>query len=179
MSEVKKEAPPSTEKEEKQIDCIITAKGSVYSYRDDGATQRYKTVEEKEYEPQLAIVFVPDYETLKRAAPPTFNVESILGEDESQYIKSLVSKIIPHGSRNYIVNASGTKLETNEQLDQETERIFLTFGTEEKVDFFIPVSIRPKIGYFTFDTRKYYDHKAGEWKRERHLGNKIVEIRYK
>ena len=168
----KKEGP-------REIDSIITARGSVYRYLPDGTTQRYKTAEQKEYEPQTAIVFVPDYETIKKSAPPSFNVDAVLGENETQCEQSLLEKVQGKGSRNYIVNAKGAKLDTKEAIEQETGPIFLTFGSENKVDFFLPVSTKPKVGYYTFDTRKYYDPQVGEWKRERHLGNKVTEIKYK
>ena len=163
----------------KEIESVVTAKGSVYRYLPDGTTQRYKTVEKKEYNPQTAIVFVPDYETIKKIAPSSFNIDFVLGDNEAQYEQSLLEKVQGKGSRNYIVNAQGVKLETKEAIEKETGPIFLTIGSDEKVDFFLPVSTKPKVGYYTFDTRKYQDLQDGQWKRERHLGNKVTEIRYK
>lgn len=170
---------PEGQQVPREIDSVITARGSVYRYLPDGTTQRYKAAEQKEYEPQTAIVFVPNYETIKKSAPPSFNVDAVLGDNETQYEQSLLEKVQGKGSRNYIVNAQGTKLDTKEAIEQETGQIFLTFGTDGKVEFFLPVSKKPKIGYYTFDTKKYYDPQTREWKRERHLGNKVTEIRYK
>lgn len=169
---------PPIEKEKKEIECVITAKGSVYNYLPDGTTQRFKKAENKEYEPQAAIVFVPDYETIKKIAPKDLDVESVFGENDAQYNQILLEKNQTKGSKNYIVNAQGKKLETNEAIQAENGPIFLTFGSEDKVDFFIPVSKEPKIGYYTFDTRKY-TNENGEFLRERHIGNKVTEIRYK
>lgn len=172
--------PPPPEKEvPREIDSIITARGSVYRYLPDGTTQRYKTAEQREYDPQTAIVFVPDYETIKKSAPSSFNTDAILGKNETQYEQSLLEKVQSKGSRNYIVNAKGSKLDTKEAIEQETGPIFLTFGSDGKVDFFLPVSIKPKVGYYTFDTHKYKDAQDGQWKRERHLGNKVTKIKYK
>jgi len=170
---------PRKEEEQGEIVGIITAKGSFYRYNPDGTTQRYKTIEQKEYEPQTAIVFVPDYETIRELAPSSFDVDTVLGKNGVQYKRSLLENIYREGSPNYIVNAQGTKLDTKEEIERETEQIFLTFGSDGKVDFSLPVSTRPKIGYYTFDTRRYYDPQVGEWKREKHLGNKVIEIRYK
>jgi hypothetical protein len=164
---------------DREIDSVITAKGSVYRYLPDGTTQRYKTAEQKDYEPQTAIVFVPDYETIKKSAPSSFNVYAVLGENETQFEQSILEKVQGNGSRSYIVNAQGTKLNTNEAIEQETGPIFLRFGSDNKVDFFLPVSPKPKVGYYPFDTRKYHDPQDRQWKRERHLGNKVTEIRYK
>jgi len=102
---------------------------------------------------------------------------AVFGENETQYAQRLLERTQTEGARNYVVNARGKKLETNQDVQKETGPIFLTFGSEAKVDFFVPVSREPKIGYSTFDTRKFYDEKEGVWKRERHLGNKVVEIK--
>jgi hypothetical protein len=169
---------PEKQKDQK-IDSIKTSRGSNYFYLPDGTTKRYKTAEQKEYEPQSAIVFVPDYQTIKKSAPSSFNVNLILGENETQYIQTLLERVQHKGSRNYIVNIDGKKIESNEAIQQEEGQIFLTFGTKDKIDFYLPVSKVPKIGYYTFDTKKYYDAKEGVWKRERHLGNSVLEIKYR
>lgn len=158
---------------------MLTAKGSVYDYSPDGTIQRFKTAEQKEYDPQTTIFFVPDYETMRKLAPPSFNVDAVLGDNETQYEQSLFQIVQGEGSRNYIVNAQGTKLDTMDVIVQETGPIFLTFGSDGKVDFFLPVSAIPIVGYYTFDTRKYHDPQDGQWKQERHLRNKVTEIRYK
>jgi hypothetical protein len=51
--------------------------------------------------------------------------------------------------------------------------------TGDTVDIVIPVTHTPRVGFSTFDTRKYKDEETGEWMRERHLGNKVVKINLK
>lgn len=170
---------PSPEVPNSDIDRIVTAKGSIYRYLPDGTTQRYKTVEGKQYSPQTALVFVPDFATIKKMAPPNFDVEKVLGKTEFQAEQTMLEFVQGKGARNYIVNSKGDKLDTNQAIASEEGPIFLTFGTTEGPAFHIPVSKKPRIGFKTFDTRKYYDVQDKEWKRERHLGNKVVDIQYK
>lgn len=164
---------------EREIDSVVTAIGSEYRYLPDGTTQRYQKAKNHEHTPQLALVFVPDYETLKKYASPELPFEDQFGDNETRYEQTLLGYVRYSGSRNYIVNKEGKKLETNQEIAQEPGPIYLTFGSEEKVKFTVPVSKKPQVGYYTYDTRKYYDEDEKEWKRERHLGNKVVEIRYK
>ncbi len=172
---------PEIKEKKKEIDCVITSQGSVYKYLPDGTTQRFKAVEGKEYSPQSAIVFVPDYNTLKKLAPPNIKFESMFGENETQYHQILLSYVQGKGKGNHIVTGQGDHLETNVDIDNEQGPIFLTFEDKNKgmVDFFIPVSKEPKIGYLTFDTKKWFDDQSKQLKREQHLGNDVVEIRYK
>ena len=158
--------------EQPAIDYIITEKGSEYKYLPDGRTQRFKKVENKYYEPQDALVFVPDFEWIKKNAPE--KILKLLGENETQYIQGLLEYIQGKGKKNYIVNKTGKKLEKNKDIADEDGQVFLTFGDKDKVDFLIPVAREPKKGFYTFDTRKYKEN--GEHKREKHLGNKIKEI---
>jgi len=78
------------------------------------------------------------------------------------------------GKKNFIVDSSGRKLEANAEIEAVDGPVFLTFGAGDKVDFFIPVTIKPRLGWYIFDTRKYKE--GDEYKREVHLGNKVVEI---
>lgn len=171
--------PKERKESERAVESVVTAKGSVYNYLEDGTTQRFKTTENKHYEPQSALVFVPDYETLKRIAPNDFDIEKVLGENQIQSDQRMLEYTRGKGFKNYIVNAEGKKLETNQEINNEQGPIFLTFGNKNHVDFAIPVSRKPKLGFKTFDTRKYKDQESGETKRESHLGNPVIEINYK
>ncbi len=169
---VKKSETPQSPEKEKQIDRVVTAMGSEYIFLPDGRTQRYKKVEDRYYEPQDAIVFVPDWEWVKKSAPK--NILKLLGENEVQYEQILLEHSQGKGKRNFIVDAKGKKLDTNEAIEAAEGPIYLTFGDENGVAFSIPVSKKPRIGWSTFDTRKFKD--GDEYKRERHLGNKVTKI---
>ncbi len=155
-----------------KIDFAETAKGSVYKYLPDGRTQRYKKVENKMYEPQNALVYVPDYNWVQKNAPE--QMRNVLGENESIYEEILLSYVQGNGKKCYIIDRKGQKLETNREISQTDGPVLLTFGYGGKVDFYIPVSNMPKLGWYTYDTRKYM---SGEkCLREKHLGNKVVKI---
>lgn len=161
---------------------IITARWSIYQYLPDGRTQRFKSVEQKLYPPQNAIVFIPDYETLKRVASQPgvrFDMASTLGENELQMLQILLEYVYRTTGRVYICTHAGDKLEHNSDIANHPGQIFLAFGDEKKshMDFYFPVSKEPKIGYHPFDTSKYpHPHNPQEHIRERHIGNKIVSI---
>lgn len=171
-------------KERKEtVNYIETEKGSVYQYLPDGRTQRYKKVENKHYEPQDALVFIPDWSWVSKNAPE--NVLMKLGENETQYNQTILEYAQVKGNKIYIVDGKGNKLETNQAIKETKGAVFLWFGHTENTgekdkliqDLAIPVSTEAKKGYYTFDTRKYKTEK--ETKREVHIGNKVKEIIYK
>jgi hypothetical protein len=156
---------------------VETAKGSVYRYLPDGTTQRFKKVEGREHDPQAALVYVPDYAWVKKNAPP--DLLARLGENEAQYTQTLLDYVHAKGLGVRILDKSGKSLESNKEIEEVGGLAYLAFFRNGKVDFYIPVSHKPKIGYSTFDTRKYYDQENEQWMRERHLGNKVVKINLK
>lgn len=161
----------SAEKQ-KKLRQVITAKGSIYEYLPDGRTQRFQTIEGIKHDPQDALVFVPDYEWVKKNASP--GMLNILGETPAQYNQTLLEYAQGKGKKCYIIDQRGMKLDTNALIAEAEGAIFLAFGDGEKIDFSIPVSRKPKLGYYTFDTRIFEDEEGR--KRERHLGNRVIEI---
>jgi hypothetical protein len=166
------------------IDTVITEKGSCYKYLPDGTTQRYKKLEEKHYEPQSALVYVPDYKWLE---------ENILGQLEKKYGKLfdgegdykqfLLGYIHKKGRKIYIVDQNNNELPTNKEIvdiRKKKEPIFMALGeklnNKIKIDVFLPVEHLPRKGFFTYDNRKYFDKEKGHYIREKHIGNKVVKI---
>lgn len=161
------------------IDMVETAKGSSYRYLPDGTTQRFKKVEGKEYPPHAALVYVPNFAWIKQHATPEM-LEKI-GQNEALYVENLLGYVQnPHkdGSKVYIVDETGKKIETNQEIQATKGCIYLVFlkGETGVPDFTIPVSHTPKLGFMTFDTRIYEDEETGERMRERHLGNEVIRI---
>lgn len=169
---------PAIETEPPGIESIETAKGSIYRFLPDGTTQRFKSVEGRAYEPQQAMVFVPDYHTLKKASPEGMNFESIFGESPAQYSQILLDIIQAHGSKAYILDASGRVLETNAEIASAEGQVTLYLEKPNEKPMMFPVAKKPKVGFMTFDTRKY-QNESGETMRERHLGNPVVKINHK
>lgn len=161
--------------EQKKITSIETAKGSIYKYLQDGRTQRFKKVEDKEYEPQDVIVFIPDWESLLTVAPKEFLDR--FDNNGMEYKQTLLE--YAQKKKIYIVDESGKKLSSNNEKEL-TNKIIAAFCEKgsDKADFTIPVSGNPKEGFYTYDTRKYYDEKNKTWMREQHMGNKVVKINY-
>ncbi len=177
---MKESAPKSSERILERIpvadvESVVTAKGSTYLYLPDGTTQRMKKVEGKEYPPQSALVYVPDYEWVKKNFRPD-KLETTFGDNPGTYVETLVSYVQGKDKKCYLVDAEGNKLETNQELRDSKGSIFLTFGDEQNTDFTIPVTVDPTVGYMTYDSRKYKDDETGEDKRERHLGNPVIKI---
>lgn len=173
-----KESAPRTESlEVEKVDSVVTAKGSTYRYLPDGTTQRFKEVEGREYPPQSALVYVPNYEWVKKHAPK--DVFEKLGENEAIYTETLLEYVQnprKDGRKVYIVDRSGKVIETNAEIRNAEGPVFLNFLKDGKPEFAIPVSHTPKLGFLTFDTRRYVDPQTGEAMRERHLGNAVIKI---
>lgn len=156
------------------IEEVETAKGSRYKYLDDGTTQRFKKVENKNHEPQSALVYIPDFDYIKKYFPKELLIK--IAQSRGEYVQNLLEYVQGVDKKCYLINKEGKKLETNQEIIKEKDGVFLTFGDTEKVDFYLPVSLIPKIGFYTYDTRKYKDKKTGEYMRQSHMGNQVVKI---
>lgn len=164
------------------IDEVVTAKGSIYKYLEDGRTQRYKTAEkegvEKKKEPQDAIVYIPDFDWVKKNASKE-NLEKIIGEYDNsfEYEQTLLHYVHDKGKAISISGMNGEALNTNSEIAAYKNQIYLNFGENGKTHFSIPVSRKPKVGFSTFDTRTY--KKDGNVWTEKHIGNKVATIKLK
>ncbi|MDQ1299643.1 MAG: hypothetical protein QG636_311 [Patescibacteria group bacterium] len=159
------------------VEMVETAMGSTYRYLPDGTTQRFKRAEGKEYEPQAALVYVPNWEWIQQNMPP--GALEKLGGSEAGYESKLLTFVqnpFKDGKKVYIVDETGKQTETNQELREIKGPIYLGASSNGVTEFFIPVSHKPKIGFGTFDTRYYVDEKTGKDMRERHLGNSVTKI---
>ena len=162
------------------VEMVETAMGSTYRYLPDGTTQRFKKIENKEYEPQTALVYVPNWAWIQQNMPP--EVIKSLGGSEAAYENKLLTFVQnprKDGKKVYIVDESGKQTETNEELKAINGPIYLGGADNGTTEFFIPVSLKPQIGFGTFDVRTYTDEETGEHMRERHLGNPVTKITLK
>ena len=152
------------------IDRIVTEKGSIYRYLPNGKTQRYKKIDDSLQNHQDILVFVPPYDWVKQNSPE--NVRDKLGRNEKEYIRMIETYIFVQGKKARIVDSSGKKLASNEEVRQTEGQVFLALGTETETDLAIPVSKEAKLEFYAFDTRKFENGTL----RESHLGHKVVEI---
>lgn len=159
--------------ENKDIKFIETAKGSIYRYRSDGRTERFKKVEGKVYEPQDALVFIPDYDTFVKIAPKQLLEKYPLAENPVLYEEILLSYLHEKDKTVRIIDQQGKELKTNREIEQAKGQVFIAFCTKQpefKADFHIPVSKTPRLNFETFDT----SYQNGE--HQYHIGNKVVKI---
>jgi hypothetical protein len=160
-------------------DLVITEQGSRYKYLPSGKTQRYQPKKGILHPPMDALVFIPDYQTILKAAPNWFDVKGILGANTAEYEGIIFRGIYRRTSQNFIVTLDGLWLRNDLEIRQYGGPVFLTFGEGKNVDFRIPVSPQPRIGYEAFDTRIYFKTEIGMQVKEIHLGHKVVAIKYK
>lgn len=157
---------------------FTTNMGSVYKYLPDGRTQRFKTATGELSQPQDTIVFIPPFGMIKDWAIKIYP-EIFKGiENEAQYEALLVHYV--HGGNKTIrvTDQTGKELANNaEAAKAEKLLIALVDKDNPKQSFYLPVSIEPKVGYNTYDTTKYKD-KNGKTIRNKHLGNKVISIKY-
>jgi hypothetical protein len=138
------------------IESFETAKGSVYTVLPDGRTQRFKTATNELNEPYDLIVFVK----FKNA------------EEEQEFLEAQ-NRL--NGQKLYIVDSEGNIYNTNkEALGKDVKLVIVK---DDKVIKSVETSLEPKIGYNTFDQRRYEEN--GEKYRSTHLGNKVTKINYK
>jgi predicted NAD-dependent protein-ADP-ribosyltransferase YbiA (DUF1768 family) len=140
----------------KDVESFETAKGSVYTVLPNGKTQRFKTATGEQNEPNDLIVFV--------------KFENAQQEQDFLYAQNRQD-----GKKLYVVDSAGNVYDTNEQV--KGKDVKLAIIKDGKVIETVETSLEPKIGYNTFDQRRY-DEK-GEKYRSTHLGNKVTKINYK
>ena len=166
-----------------EIDSVVTARGSVYKYLPDGRTQRYKKVTGELNDPQDILVFVPDYEWVKKNAPERgdpsrFN--AIYGDNKTEYDQKQLEYRHFDGRTIDIIDKNGKIMKSNKEIAATKGNVFVAFidkrGGRKKVDYMIPVFRKPVIGFNTYDTRIFTEN--GELMKEYHIGNKVTQIKY-
>lgn len=170
--------PTKPERNERFPTEFTTARGSVYRYLPDGRTQRSKMASGEVFEPQDIIVFIPPYGQVINKATELYP-EIFKGiKNEVQFRQILLEYSQLSGRTIRIVNSEGVELTTPQEL-KETDRVFLNFidKNNSNRNFFLPASKEPKIGYATYDTRKF-TNEEGETLRVRHIGNDVIDIKY-
>jgi len=155
--DLKSQTTPSTKTpQEGDVESFETSKGSVYTVLPDGRTQRFKTATKELNEPNDLIVFVK----FKNA------------QQEQDFLSAQNRQ---NGQKLYVIDSKGNKYDTNEQVKGKDVRLAIV--KDGKVVETVETSLEPKIGYNTFDQRRYTE--KGEGYRSTHLGNKVAKINYK
>lgn len=160
------------------VDTFTTSRGSVYKFLEDGRISRFKTKTNEQNEPQDMIVFIPDFDMLKKLISPE-TLEK-LGQDDEEVLQTVL-EYVNGGSfehHAYIINEENRIVRSKEDL-QNAKRLGVILGKSDegklKGEVAFPVSRRPRIGFSTFDM-SFYKNDNGEERVRRHLGNKVNEI---
>lgn len=137
-----------------------TEKGSVYTYGDNGQTQRMKVATGENFESQDITVFVD----LSDAESRTF-LDAIASENPDLKKKVYVVERQKDGQPRLIRKAADV---------YDPKNLYIGIFENGKMIGAKPATLKPTMGYSVFDTRHFQDDK--EWKTERHLGHKVIEI---
>lgn len=149
------EHPHEAETEKFSVKQFKTAKGSIYAYDNEGKTARFKTATGEQMDRQDITVFLD-------LAP--HEEDAFLHDiDEA---KVYVVEELPNGTPKIIRNIS--------EIDNK-ENIYLASIKDGRWIRKKRASVAPKEGYSVFDTRQF--KKDGQTYTERHLGNKVVEVK--
>lgn len=151
------------------IDYIETARGSRYTYLPNGMTQRYKEAEKSLRNPKDVLVFIPDFKSIKRDLSK--KAIELFGDNGEFYDDIMLEYIHDSDKSVDVVNRAGKPLKTNKAIEEDGGQVYIAFGSKDKIDFYIPVSHLPRIGYMTFDKA----HSVGGGYR-RHIGNEVTKI---
>ena len=173
------ELSPELENQEKPKPSeVFTERGSVYRYLPDGRTQRFKTATGELHGAQDTLTFIPPYDSIKEQALRLYPSVFRGVESTAQYEQLLLEYAQLENRTIRVMDQGSIELATNAEIEA-AERAFLAFIDRDNSGngFTLPVSKEPKLGYLTFDTKKYKGE-DGKTYRERHIGNRVIDIKY-
>lgn len=162
----------------KNVDYFVTEKGSVYrNLEGTGRGQRYqrfKTVENKQYDPWNLTVFIPTLSELGKMNP-IWNERFISDSELFDTVENLAySKTIAA----YVGDENRKPLINNHHVYETMlgggNAFMILFDMNKKTEKRIPVSMHPELGYVPFETTVI--EKNGARIPNIHLGHKIVKI---
>jgi len=164
-------------RQSEKVICFLTEKGSVYSYLPNGKVQRFKTSENLIKTPYDITVFIPDFDWLVRNGPKEKWRQ--YAKNPLEYSGNLTDYAYANGRKLTICDRDGNKTLENSQLNTEKDR-FVAFCRQYKdsvkVDFHLPVSRFPQLGFRPYEFSYSQINKNGEAKKEHHLGHSITSI---
>lgn len=141
---------------------FTTDHGSVYAYDEDGKTTRFKTATGEQHVRQDVTVFV-DLDI----------------EGEQDFLDAYRMKNLAHPTKVYILERleddSAVKVRDVDQV-KDPGNLYLSIVQDGQIVKNVKASLDPFVGANVFDTRHYQED--GKWMTERHLGNKVTEIKY-
>ena len=149
-------AAPVSNTDLSNVESFETSKGSVYTILPDGKVERFKTAANEKHEPAELIVFVKF-------------------DNSDQEEDFLSAQHRQGGMKLYVIDAEGNIYNKNSEV--AGKNVKLAIIKDNKVLAAIDASTEPKIGYNTFDQRRF--EKDGEKYRSTHLGNDVTKINYK
>jgi len=159
------------------VKSFYTEKGSEYRFLGNGKSVRFKRATMEQMKHMSAIVFIPDYDIIQSNAPESFR--KMFG-NEREYVAKLLEYIHIKGRRIYIFDKNGKKLETNKEIEENmnNRNVFISFVSNGKQDFALPVAFDPTVGYYTYDISISYNE-DGTHNRRKHIGNRVSRINLK
>jgi hypothetical protein len=163
--------PPTTEEHEvaRKVASFETAKGSIYTYDEDGKTTRFKPA------------------AIARGETPDQNRQDVtvfvhLSPDAQQKYLDAIHAHTDDPTRKrkvYVVErqTDGTpRIIRDIAQITDPENVYLAALRNGLVIGSTKASIQPELGANVFDTRHYLEQ--DKWLTERHLGNKVVKRNY-
>ncbi|MES2409384.1 MAG: hypothetical protein V4509_03730 [Patescibacteria group bacterium] len=155
---------------------VETSQGSVYRYLPDGRTQRHKKIEDKDFEPQSLMIYIPDFDFI-RAKPEWVSLVERFKDDAVLYEQTLLKTT--HGEGQIVIMDLGATppkiLQTNKEI-REGKRVSLVCTFKDGTPTLkIPISHKPLAGFMTYDERTFTGD-DGQSLRENHIGNKVTRI---
>jgi hypothetical protein len=157
---------------------ITTAKGSVYTYLEDGTTQRFKSVEGDMKEPQDILTFIPQIERIKDWEHFDRLPDWIKEYDNDQVMEMLASDYIHNPKKSVVLTNESNQIVRSNAEAAKAETLLLQFVDAEtnQTEFALPVSSKPEVGDTTYDAR--YFEKDGKQQFSSHIGNAVTSIEY-
>lgn len=145
------------------VESFETARGSVYTYDDEGRTTRLKTATGELHATQDIAVFAHLTPEQQRKLSTAFRPENLDG-----------------GTKVYVVERQEDDqpkvIRAVEDVTRPSE-LFIAISRNGHMAGSVRASLMPEVGATVFDTRHFLED--GVWKTERHLGHDVTRINYR
>ncbi len=161
------------------IRTVKTEDGSEYKYLTDGRIQRYDPVEDAYYPPVDILVYIPDYEWIKKNVPKVLR-DRYTFDDDDDYSKNILNHLNNIQDLILVVDQDGEEVRERAEMEN-AEKLFLKLVERDEYNkvinkLYIPVAKSPVVKFRTFGKSWHIEEEIDLVSTEAHISDEVAEV---